>query len=151
MFFWNSLAFLMIQGMLAIWSLVPLPFLKPVWTFHVLLKPILENFEHYFACMWDECSCAVVWTFFGTGMKIDLFQSCGHCWVSKFAGIFLFLYVYLSLGLSYVNWARWECCLFYLRSSLWSSNLLLFYFCGLFPSLSFSHCHFGLLFPILPT
>ena len=32
MFFWNSLAFLMIQQMLAIWSLVPLPFLKPAWT-----------------------------------------------------------------------------------------------------------------------
>ena len=31
-FFWNSLAFSMIQRMLAIWSLVPLPFLKPVWT-----------------------------------------------------------------------------------------------------------------------
>ena len=31
-FFWNSLAFLMIQWMLAIWSLVPLPFLKPAWT-----------------------------------------------------------------------------------------------------------------------
>ena len=28
MFFWNSLAFSMIQQMLAIWSLVPLPFLK---------------------------------------------------------------------------------------------------------------------------
>ena len=32
MFFWNSLAFLMIQWMLAIWSLVPLPFLKQAWT-----------------------------------------------------------------------------------------------------------------------
>ena len=30
--FWNSLAFSMIQQMLAIWSLVPLPFLKPAWT-----------------------------------------------------------------------------------------------------------------------
>ena len=30
--FWNSLAFSMIQWMLAIWSLVPLPFLKPGWT-----------------------------------------------------------------------------------------------------------------------
>jgi len=30
--FWNSLAFLMIQWMLAIWSLFPLPFLKPAWT-----------------------------------------------------------------------------------------------------------------------
>ena len=31
---------------------------------HVLLKPGLENFEHYFTSMWDECNCAVVWTFF---------------------------------------------------------------------------------------
>ena len=32
MFFWNSLAFSMIQQMLAIWSLVSLPFLNPSWT-----------------------------------------------------------------------------------------------------------------------
>ena len=32
MFFWNSLIFLMIQQMLAIWSLVLLPFLNPAWT-----------------------------------------------------------------------------------------------------------------------
>ena len=32
---------------------------------HVLLKPHLENFEHYFANLWDECNCVVVWTFFG--------------------------------------------------------------------------------------
>ena len=32
---------------------------------HVLLKPDLENFEHYFTSMWDECNCAVVWAFFG--------------------------------------------------------------------------------------
>ena len=38
-----------------------------IWklTVHVLLKPGLENFEHYFASMWDECNCAGVWTFFG--------------------------------------------------------------------------------------
>ena len=29
--------------------------------------------------MWDECNFAL--PFFGTGMKTDLFQSCGHCWV----------------------------------------------------------------------
>ena len=56
---------------------------------HVLLKPGLENFEHYFASVWDECNCAVVWTFlalpfFGIVMKTDLFQSRGHCWVLKF-------------------------------------------------------------------
>ena len=47
----------------------------------------------------------------------------------------LYLYVSVSLGLSYVNWASQECCLFYLRSSLRSSDLL-FHFHGLFPSLS---------------
>ena len=36
--------------------------------------------------MWDECSCVVVWAFlalpfFEIGMKTDLFQCCGHCWV----------------------------------------------------------------------
>ena len=38
-----------------------------VWKFivHILLKPGLENFEHYLASKWDECNCVVVWTFFG--------------------------------------------------------------------------------------
>ena len=37
-----------------------------LWKFsvHVLLKPRLENFEHYFASMWDECNCAIIWEFF---------------------------------------------------------------------------------------
>ena len=45
-----------------------------IWKFsvHVLLKPSLENFEHYFASMWDECSCAVIWTFFGIAFLWDL-------------------------------------------------------------------------------
>ena len=34
------------------------------FTFNVLLKPGLENFEHYFTSVWDECNCAVVGTFF---------------------------------------------------------------------------------------
>ena len=38
---------------------------------HILLKPGLENFEHYFASMWDECTCAVVWTFFGIAFLWD--------------------------------------------------------------------------------
>ena len=55
-----------------------------IWNFmvHVVLKPGLENFEHYFASMWNKPNCAVVGTylalpFFGIGMKSDLFQSCG--------------------------------------------------------------------------
>ena len=34
------------------------------FTIHILLKPGLENFKHYFTSMWDECNCAVVWAFF---------------------------------------------------------------------------------------
>ena len=69
MFFWNSLA---------IWSLLffPSAFSESslnIWKFtvHVLLKPGLENFEHYFASMWDECNCAVVWAFFGIAFLWD--------------------------------------------------------------------------------
>ena len=67
--------------------------------------------------------------------------------------LFLFIYLFFSLplGLPYVNWASQECCLFYLRSSLRSSDFVLFYCCGLFPSLSFSHCHSRLLFSVLTT
>ena len=72
MLVWSALAFLMIQWMLAIWSLVPLPFLNPAWTVWTSqLKPILENFEYYFASMWDECNCAVVWMFFGIAFLWD--------------------------------------------------------------------------------
>ena len=44
-----------------------------IWNFmaHVLLKPGLENFEHYFASVWDESNCAVVWTFFGIAFLWD--------------------------------------------------------------------------------
>ena len=44
-----------------------------IWKFtvNVLLKPDLENFEHYFASMWDECNSVVVWTFFGIALLWD--------------------------------------------------------------------------------
>ena len=66
----------MIQQMLAIWSLVPLPFLQPAGRsgssqLHVLLKPGLENFKHHFPSMWDECNCVVVWAFFGIAFLWD--------------------------------------------------------------------------------
>ena len=66
-----------------------------IWKFtvHALLKPGLENFEHYFVIMWNECNCEVVWAFFGIAFLWDWNENwpfpvqCGHCWVSKFAGI----------------------------------------------------------------
>ena len=44
-----------------------------IWNFtvHVLLKPVLENFEHYFASVWDDCNCVVVWAFFGIAFLWD--------------------------------------------------------------------------------
>ena len=167
MFLWNSLAFIMIQWMLAIWCLVPLPWAslvaqrlkrlpgmretqvqslgwedplekemathsstlawripwmegpgrlqsmgsqrvgqdwatllslslsstlsKPslyIWKFsvYVLLKPSLKDFQHNLAIMWNGWNYTVIWPFFGiaflwAGMKTDLFQFWGHCWV----------------------------------------------------------------------
>ena len=60
--------------MLAIWSLVPLPFTKPAWT---------SGSSQFTYCwslawrilnitsMWDECNCAVVWAFFGIAFLWD--------------------------------------------------------------------------------
>ena len=89
--FSSVLAFSMIQRMLTIWSLVPLPFLNPAWTsgsswftycwrvaWRILSMTLLaceisatvQSFEH-----------ALALPFFGIGMKTDLSQSCGHWWV----------------------------------------------------------------------
>ena len=80
MFFWNSLAFSMMQRMLAICSLVPLPFLNPTWTFgtsqftyywmiHIPIS--LGEFWALLASVWDECDCAVVWAFSGIAFLWD--------------------------------------------------------------------------------
>ena len=45
------------------------------FTVYVLLKPGLENFEHYFTSMWDECKCVVVWAFFGIAFLWDWNES----------------------------------------------------------------------------
>ena len=44
-----------------------------IWKFsvHILLKPGLENFEHYFASVWDEWNFVVVWTFFDIALLWD--------------------------------------------------------------------------------
>ena len=43
------------KSSLSIWKL----------TVPILLKPGVENFEHYFVSMWNECNCVVAWTFYG--------------------------------------------------------------------------------------
>ena len=44
-----------------------------IWKFlvYILLKLNLENFEHYFASMWDECNCAIVWRLFDIAVLWD--------------------------------------------------------------------------------
>ena len=81
----------MIQRILAIWSLVPLPFLKPAWTSGN------SQFTYCWSLAWRILSItllmcemsAIVWSFehslalpfIRIRIKTDLFQSCGHCWV----------------------------------------------------------------------
>ena len=89
----------MIQHMLAIWPLVPLPFLNPTCTFGS------SQFTYCWSLAWRILNiillgCALInctivqfnlkmnaiWTFFGIAFLWDWnenwpFQSCGHCWV----------------------------------------------------------------------
>ena len=75
MFFWNSCFFYdpadvdnLISGPSAL-SKTSLN----LWKFmvHILLKPGLENFEHYFIRVWNECNCVVVWAFLGIAFLWD--------------------------------------------------------------------------------
>ena len=44
-----------------------------IWKFtvYILLEHGLENFEPYFASVWDEYNCVVVWAFFGIAFLWD--------------------------------------------------------------------------------
>ena len=91
MYFGNSLPFSVIHRMLAIWSLVFLPFQNSgctsgtswfmyCWSlaWRILsitllaqkMSAIVQYFKH-----------SLTMSFFGTGMKTDLFQFCSHSWV----------------------------------------------------------------------
>ena len=52
-----------------------------IWKFtvHILLKPGLENFEHIFTIMWDECDSVVVWAFFGIAFLSDWNKNVSTC------------------------------------------------------------------------
>ena len=78
--------------MLTIWSLVPLPFLNPAWTSGS------SPFTYSWSLAWRilsvtllACEMSAIYgvehslalPFSGIGMKTDLFQSCGNCWVFR--------------------------------------------------------------------
>ena len=65
-----------------------------IWNFtvHILLKPGLENFEHYFTSVWDECNCVIVWALWhclslGLEWKLTFSSPVATAAFSKFADI----------------------------------------------------------------
>ena len=90
-----------------------------IWKFavHVLLNPGLENFEHCFPSMWDECNCAVVWAFLGIAFLRDWnenwpfpvlwpllsFPNLPAYWVS-----YNFAFSLLFMGFSRQEWFAWS-------------------------------------------
>ena len=105
-FYWNFIAFSMIQPMLAIWSLVPLPFLNPAYTSDS------SWFRYFWSLAWrilgiTLLACEMspsVWYFeyslalpsFGTGMKSDLFLSCGTAEFRNLLSFQIKYYSYIS-------------------------------------------------------
>ena len=89
MFFWISLAFSMIQQVLAFWSLVPLSFLNPAWTSATSQFTYCWRLGEFWALLcwhvrWVQLcgSLSVLWHCLSLGLKWKhLFQSCGHGWV----------------------------------------------------------------------
>ena len=63
------------KWMLAIWSLVPLPFLNPAWTcrssWFTYCWSLAWRILSITLLAWDECNCAVVWAFFGIAFLWD--------------------------------------------------------------------------------
>ena len=72
MLFWNSLAFSLIQWMLAIWPLVPLPFLKPAWT----------SGSSWFTYCWS-LAWRIPWTEEPGGLQSMESQRVRHDWVTN--------------------------------------------------------------------
>ena len=77
----------MIQEMSAIWSLIPLPFLNPACTSGSSCFRYCQSLAWWIlnitllACEMNTILRYFEYSFFGIGMKTDLFQSWGHCWV----------------------------------------------------------------------
>ena len=94
------------------------------FTVHILLKPGLENFEHYFASTWDECNCVVVWAFFGIAFLWD--------WNENWS------FPVLWPLLSFPNFLR--------LSIMWSFNYHFMFFLFAFPLLTLTWASFHIVY-----
>ena len=89
--FWNSLAFSVIQQMLVIWSQVPLPLQNPactsgisgfMWSWSLAWRVLsITLLECETSTIVQQLEHSLTLPLFWIGMKTDLFQSHGHCWV----------------------------------------------------------------------
>ena len=101
------------------------------FTVHILLKPGLENFEPYFASVWDECNCVVVWAFFGIAFLWDWNENWPFpvLWpMLSFPTLLAYWYswYYLSYFLSVISSGYFEACFLQLHwfpfHYLWKEN-----------------------------
>ena len=122
-------------------NLIPVSFALPksrlnIWKFtvHVLLKLGLENFKHYFASVWDECSCVVVWTFFGIAFLWDWNEN----WLFLFVCFLFFYFIFnFTTFFSPVTTAEFSKFAGILSAALSQYHLLGFKIA----QLEFHHCH----------
>ena len=76
-----------------------------IWKFlvHISLIPHFENCEHYFARMWDECSCEVVGTFIGIAFLWDWSEN----WpFPVFQNVFFFFFFNFSVYKIFSSFAK---------------------------------------------
>ena len=92
---------------------VPLPFLNPIWTSES------SQFTYCWSLTWKifsstflACEMSVVvgqfehslaLSFFGIGMKTDVFQSCGYSWVFQICSRMVFIWFFLKFAIIDVN------------------------------------------------
>ena len=118
----------MIQWMLALWSLVPLPFLNLVEHLQIhsshTVEAWLGEFWALFASVWDECNCVVVWTFFGIVFLWDWNENWpfpGRDWWWGKLGLSMAGWALLSEALIQLSADGWGCTPLQLFALRWPS------------------------------
>ena len=111
MFFWNSLSFSMIQRMLAIWSLVPLPFLNQLEHLEVhgscIAEAWLGEFGALLSLLVCEMSAAFLFLKYFYYFRITIIY---HC---------IGFYSFELLSYTQIHWPLQYCCKVGVKSRTW--------------------------------